>query len=191
MVFSMLVLLAHSTKYPFLKSKNGFFVTLIIPAAILLITQTIATNLYLSLGLIGALSIVRYRTPIKSTYELAYLFSLIAIGIITGVNPSTAFFLTIILVLIPFAHSFASWIKPGLFQSEFRSYSEGKVEALVEIESLNLNFLSRYEANLLRIDFDNSTNISTLLLVFETVSQATEYIGAIEDKVTKYSLSHV
>ena len=65
-----------------------------LPVIILIVTQTISTNLYLSLGLIGALSIVRYRTPVKSQYELAYIFGLIAIGLVAGVNPAYAGVLT-------------------------------------------------------------------------------------------------
>jgi uncharacterized membrane protein YhiD involved in acid resistance len=42
--------------------------------------------LALSLGLVGALSIVRFRTPIKEPEELAYLFIAIAIGLGLGAN---------------------------------------------------------------------------------------------------------
>ena len=41
----------------------------------------VKSSLALSLGLVGALSIVRFRTPIKEPEELVYLFLAIAIGI--------------------------------------------------------------------------------------------------------------
>ena len=51
--------------------------------------------------MVGALSIVRYRTPVKSQYELAILFALISIGIIVGVNSVYGILLTLFLSSIP------------------------------------------------------------------------------------------
>lgn len=51
-----------------------------------LIITVVKTSLALSLGLVGALSIVRFRTPIKEPEELAYLFISIAIGLGIGAN---------------------------------------------------------------------------------------------------------
>lgn len=50
-------------------------------AAIVLAVQS---NLVISLGMVGALSIVRYRTAIKSSLDLFFLFWSISIGIICG-----------------------------------------------------------------------------------------------------------
>ena len=52
----------------------------------------------LSLGLIGALSIVRFRAPIKEPEELAYIFMAVAVGI--GFGSGKIFISTTILVLI-------------------------------------------------------------------------------------------
>ena len=46
----------------------------------------VKSSLTLSLGLVGALSIVRFRTAIKSAEELAYLFLCIAIGLALGAD---------------------------------------------------------------------------------------------------------
>ena len=46
-----------------------------------LIILIVKSSLALSLGLIGALSIVRFRTPIKEPEELGYLFLTIAVGL--------------------------------------------------------------------------------------------------------------
>ena len=53
----------------------------IITAAILL---TIQSNIVVSLGMVGALSIVRFRTAIKDPIDLGFLFWAISIGIICG-----------------------------------------------------------------------------------------------------------
>ena len=52
----------------------------------ILIITVVKSSLALSLGLVGALSIVRFRTPIKEPEELAYLFMAIAIGLGLGAN---------------------------------------------------------------------------------------------------------
>ena len=51
-----------------------------------LIISVVKSSLALSLGLVGALSIVRFRTPIKEPEELAYLFMAIAMGLGLGAD---------------------------------------------------------------------------------------------------------
>ncbi len=51
-----------------------------------LIISVIKSSLALSLGLVGALSIVRFRAAIKDPEELTYLFLTIAIGLVTGAD---------------------------------------------------------------------------------------------------------
>ena len=55
----------------------------LITAAIIL---TIQSNIVVSLGMVGALSIVRFRTAIKDPMDLMFLFWAIAVGIICGVG---------------------------------------------------------------------------------------------------------
>jgi len=49
-----------------------------------LIIMTISSNIVLSLGMVGALSIVRFRTAIKEPIDIVYMFWSIAVGITTG-----------------------------------------------------------------------------------------------------------
>lgn len=51
-----------------------------------MVTQAISTNVVISLGMVGALSIVRYRTAIKDPLDLLYLFWGITTGITIGAN---------------------------------------------------------------------------------------------------------
>jgi len=51
-----------------------------------LVIVAVSTNLIAALGMVGALSIVRFRTVIKEPLDLVYLFWSIAIGIIIGVG---------------------------------------------------------------------------------------------------------
>ncbi len=53
----------------------------VLSAVIFLVIVVVKSSLALSLGLVGALSIVRFRTPIKEPEELVYLFLAIALGL--------------------------------------------------------------------------------------------------------------
>ncbi|MGV7224015.1 MAG: DUF4956 domain-containing protein [Nitrospinales bacterium] len=65
----------------------------------ILIITVVKSSLALSLGLVGALSIVRFRTPIKEPEELAYLFMAIAMGLGLGANQTIATVLASIIIL--------------------------------------------------------------------------------------------
>jgi uncharacterized membrane protein YhiD involved in acid resistance len=76
---------------------------LLIPTMILIIT-VIKTSIALSLGLVGALSIIRFRTPVKEPEELAYIFIAIAIGLGLGASQVLATvvgFAVVAIVMLP------------------------------------------------------------------------------------------
>jgi uncharacterized membrane protein YhiD involved in acid resistance len=67
---------------------------------IVLIISVVKSSLALSLGLVGALSIVRYRTAIKEPEELMYIFMAIAIGVGLGADQRWPTVLAIAIILI-------------------------------------------------------------------------------------------
>ncbi len=71
-----------------------------------LVISIVKSSLTLSLGLVGALSIVRFRAAIKEPEELAYLFLAIGIGLGLGAGQAllTSAALAVILVLIVLRH---------------------------------------------------------------------------------------
>lgn len=73
-----------------LRNYSQYLVFSLLPITGYLITSVISTNIALSLGMVGALSIVRFRTPVKNPSELAIYFCLITIGIVVNVNPNIA-----------------------------------------------------------------------------------------------------
>jgi hypothetical protein len=83
-----LVLRWHFERFGSTLSNRGEFAQVfpfIVLTTVLIIT-VVKSSLALSLGLVGALSIVRFRTPIKEPEELAYLFMAIAMGLGLGAN---------------------------------------------------------------------------------------------------------
>ena len=80
-------------------SSNFILLTLIIT----IIITVVKSSLALSLGLVGALSIVRFRTPIKDPEELIFLFICIALGLGLGAFQfwhTTIGFIFLILVIL-------------------------------------------------------------------------------------------
>lgn len=71
----------------------------IISMTTMLIISIVKSSLALSLGLVGALSIVRFRTPIKEPEELAYLFLSIAIGLGLGAGQRLVVVVGFILIM--------------------------------------------------------------------------------------------
>ena len=70
----------------------------VITAAIIL---TIQSNIVLALGMVGALSIIRFRTAIKDPLDLVFLYWSISIGIICGAGLSViAVILTLLISLV-------------------------------------------------------------------------------------------
>ena len=69
----------------------------VITAAIILAMQS---NLVISLGMVGALSIVRFRTAVKDPLDLVFLFWSVSVGIICGAGLYEVAFLTCIVVTV-------------------------------------------------------------------------------------------
>lgn len=64
---------------------HSFAISLVIMTVLVsVIIVTISSNVMLSLGMVGALSIVRYRTAVKSPLDLMFLFWAITTGIAVG-----------------------------------------------------------------------------------------------------------
>ena len=98
------------------QSFSAIFVLLGITTAIVI--TVVKFSLALSLGLVGALSIVRFRSAIKEPEELVYLFLIIGIGISMGANQITAGIL-----LTAFA-SFIIAFQNRFFRKNRSSFSE-------------------------------------------------------------------
>ncbi len=69
------------------------------------IVLTIQSNLMLSLGMVGALSIVRYRSAVKDPMDLFFLFWGVAVGIMCGARQfllaaTVSFILTVVLFIL-------------------------------------------------------------------------------------------
>ncbi|MDB9908010.1 DUF4956 domain-containing protein [Gammaproteobacteria bacterium] len=149
----------------------------ILSTVVFLVIIVVKSSLALSLGLVGALSIVRFRTPIKEPEELVYLFLAIAIGLGYAAGQvliTTILVLTILLMIF-------------LFLSNKSSNQTLEYNLVINWnkESISLeNLLKEFEhlvgsIKLIRLDSSGSAN--TVSLMVEPKDQA--FIQIITDKL--------
>ena len=142
---------------------NNFQYTLIcllLPIITFVVTKVISNNIALSLGMVGALSIVRFRNPVKNSLELVIYFALIAIGIASGVNSFYAILLGILISVLIISLFFLILILKNKNINYFSfSHNEDNYVFSVEIETLNELNISSHQENLQHHHFDTDRNI--------------------------------
>ncbi len=90
----LFIFLIYKKTYQGVMYSSSFGVTLVALTMIsTLVILAVTSNVVLSLGLVGALSIVRFRTAIKEPLDIAFLFWSIAVGIVlaAGMIPLAVF----------------------------------------------------------------------------------------------------
>lgn len=104
----MFIFLIYKKTFSGVMYSSSFGVTLVALTMIsTLVILAVTSNVVLSLGMVGALSIVRFRTAIKEPLDIAFLFWSIAVGIVlaAGMIPLAVFGSVIIgIILLVFAN---------------------------------------------------------------------------------------
>lgn len=104
LLFGLFICLIYNKFYRGVVYNRSFAVTLVgMTIMTAMVTMAISTNVVISLGMVGALSIVRYRTAVKEPLDLLYLFWAITTGITVGaqmypLSVIAAIFMTLVLV---------------------------------------------------------------------------------------------
>lgn len=86
-VLSLIIYLSYRISHASVTYSARFNISLVMLTLVTtLVMNVIGNNIALSLGMVGALSIVRFRTAIKDPRDTAYIFWCIAVGICCGVS---------------------------------------------------------------------------------------------------------
>ncbi len=102
-VLSLFIVFIYRITYAGVNFNRNFAACLIMIAMVTaVVIQVISSNVVLSLGMVGALSIVRFRTAVKEPSDTAFLFWAIADGIICGAGYVTVSVLSTLLLGILF-----------------------------------------------------------------------------------------
>ena len=160
-----------------LSNKEEFSKNFVILAATTTIIITIVkSSLALSLGLVGALSIVRFRAAIKEPEELVYLFLIISIGLACGAGQFQVIIIgiSIILILIFFYSKSTSKIKiknlDKLSLSIICNFNakEKEIENLKNLLLKKSNFIKLI--SLVKSDSNTTLNFQIQLKDFQTLN---------------------
>ena len=181
-ILGLTIFLVHSYFLnQYLRTKNNLALALMLPMITAIITKTISTNLFLSLGMIGALSIVRYRTPVKSTYELTLLFALVTIGISSIVNIKYSIFLTILIVLIGILlHLLSKFNLIKDFESE-NDVNNSEV-ILKTTNKFEEKILNKYKGNLISKEQDfEGEKCKNYVFKFNSLEKANNFCNELEN----------
>ena len=133
--------------FPWLRNSLNLYVGGMLPVLGLVITVVIGSNIALSLGMIGALSIIRFRTPVRSSYELTIYFLLLTIGIAAKVHLGVSITLTIVgCLLLPII-------------SFFKKISKNEIETG---RNINLNMIVNFDQLKTLLKNDNMADLSVV-----------------------------
>lgn len=141
----------------------------LLPIIGFVIVKVIGESIALSLGMVGALSIVRFRNPVRSSFELVIFFGLITTGIAMASNPIWGMYLAVIIIsFIILIFIFEKLLKKfGLSFSNI-SFQESNQKNIIEITSSK------------KINFDNNN----LLEKFENIYDRNYvYIFSFDNKI--------
>jgi len=141
----------------FMRSTYMFYMFIFLPIVIHVITSSISTNIALSLGMVGALSIVRFRTPIKNPVELLIYFLLIASGIVSYTNLNLYVnFIGFCIVAIILIALFKNYSK----KSSFISFKDENEEfSFLKLQTNKAVTLDNYSSSLFQTSFDGNSYI--------------------------------
>ena len=190
------ILIRYSLIYshqPWAKSYSQTITFLLLPIITYTITVTIAGNIALSLGMIGALSIVRFRHPVKNPLELVMYFNLITLGIAASVRTKWAINLTLITILIIFIIRYAhiyykKYFKKNLFNTSFSEgveystmeiYSSKKIDSIENISNLKKVIYDKEDGYIYYLSFEKEEELK----LFKSEIESKEEIKRIETNV--------
>ena len=145
------------------------------------VVMAIGSNVALSMGMVGALSIVRFRTAVKDPLDTAYMFWALTMGILLGAG---LYLIAIIVVLcisvLMFVLTFVKFTNPNayLLEVHYDEYCEGAIQSelrrSVKSSKLRSKTLTRAGAEMTyEVRLNEHTEVVTRMLDIEGVHDAT------------------
>ena len=182
----LIVTYIHSKfSYKWLRNNFNIYVGITLPVIGLVITTVIGSNIALSIGMIGALSIVRFRTPIRTPYELVHYFSLLTIGISAKVDLGISLALIILLSILPY------FIKRFSITNSNKSKGEGKLSlnfqgTMKEIDFKNI--ISNKNIKNYSVKNENDKKNVSALAIFDNSIDKENFLNEWSSKINSYNV---
>ena len=158
-----------------INNKENFSDTFVLLAITTTVVITVVKfSLALSLGLVGALSIVRFRAAIKEPEELIYLFLIIGIGLASG---SGQYYISFVLTVVSFLVIY--------FDNRLR---KKKLNIAAEILNIEINQKDYEKLQLKLNDFTDDSDIQLDLKSVTNVNSRLEIIYIIKNETNVQNL---
>lgn len=167
----------------------------LLPAITFVITRVISGNVALSLGMIGALSIVRFRNPVKNPLELVIYFALITIGISSSVKIIFGLMLTIIIIIVIFLiNFFYSTLNKNNSLLPQISFGDGNSYNTVELTCNKIIDEFRTNKNLINMIENLDEKVFIYRFAFKNYEEVKIYLDEIEkykDKIKSINTNRI
>lgn len=160
---SMLYIVLRLAKQTWVATLSHSLTLFLMPVVTYTITTVISGNIALSLGMVGALSIVRFRNPVRSPLELAVYFICITQGIAASVSLSWLIFFDFTIISTFALFAFSALVYFRLFgESLFKaSFFEGNEHSSLTVTT-NCKFTEFENSKLLK-SYQFSSNEHTYI----------------------------
>ena len=152
-------------KQNWIKTFSQTATLIFLPIITYTITSVISGNIALSLGMVGALSIVRFRHPVRSPLELTLYFTAITMGIASSVSIKYLLFLVFSIYMVIFLLFLFSYLLNKYSNKQFfiNSFSEGSSLCTLEVET-RTSIKDIEDSRFIKsISYSNDKNIKYLL----------------------------
>ena len=169
----------YKKTYTGVKYSKSFNITLVMVTVITtMVMMIIESNLALSLGMVGALSIIRFRTAVKDPLDVAFIFWSVAIGLSCGsgiyiISVIGSIVIAIILTLLSRGKLSENVYLLTIFSSSGSSFDEIESIFKQSLKSYDLkisNTKSYGTESTYEIKFKNQSDVSKLCADLKNIS---------------------
>ena len=170
-----------------IKTMSHTATLVLLPQITYVITNVISGNIALSIGMVGALSIVRFRNPVRSPLELSVYFGAITMGIAASVDLKWLIFLSISMFVAAIVLIAVNYLSKIIFKREFFdiSFSEGNSHSTLDLTlSKESNLLDESKDLNVKKVIGNKVNY---ILVSNNVDDLKEILIKLKDDKTLIS----
>ena len=145
LVCSLIIAWTYKSTFQGVLYQHSYLVSLIMASIITSsVIMVISGNLILSLGMVGALSIVRFRSAIKDPLDIIFMFWAITVGIANGIGMiKVSIICTLLISLVCFIlYKIPKAVEPHVLVIKFNKANMDNIIKAVKNNSLNNKLIS-------------------------------------------------
>lgn len=153
----------------------------ILPFFISMIILCLQSNIVITLGTIGALAIIRFRTAVKDPVDMVYLLWSVFVGIVCGcqlygVGAITSMFVTIVLIILDHINLGR---KPYVLLIHSDDEVESEIEKVLKEKNINYKIKSR--------NYTSKGHDYVIELIYKEIKELSKILSN-NKNITKYSI---